>query len=73
MTKKSAFLIACMASCLLQPASAQVTTEVPPVVAGARPATVERIKVHGSSLEGNLEGNAADRDVMVFLPPGYRK
>jgi enterochelin esterase-like enzyme len=48
-----------------------MATEVPAVVAGARPATVERIKVHGASLEGNLEGNSADRDVLVFLPPGY--
>src|SRR5687767_4065502 len=73
MTKGSAFLIACMAGCFLQPALAQVTTEVPPVVAGARSATLQRIKVHGSSLEGNLEGNTADRDVLVFLPPGYSK
>jgi enterochelin esterase-like enzyme len=43
------------------------------VVAGARPATLERIKVHGGALEGNLEGNSADRDVLVFLPPGYRQ
>src|SRR5262245_30044934 len=33
--------------------------------------TVERIKVHGKSLEGNLEGNSPDRDVFVYLPPGY--
>lgn len=33
---------------------------------------VERIKVHGASLEGNLGGDAADRDVMVWLPPGYQ-
>ncbi|MGE5722547.1 MAG: alpha/beta hydrolase-fold protein, partial [Sphingomonadales bacterium] len=33
--------------------------------------TVEQIKVHGRSLEGNLEGNSADRDVFVVLPPGY--
>jgi enterochelin esterase-like enzyme len=58
---------------LLQPASAQMQTEVPPVVPGARPATLERIKVHGRSLEGNLEGNAVERDVLVFLPPGYQK
>ncbi len=50
---------------------AQVKTEVPPVVPGAKPVTVERIKVHGASLEGNLEGDAVDRDVIVFLPPGY--
>jgi S-formylglutathione hydrolase FrmB len=51
----------------------QVQTEVPPVIDGAKPVTVERIKVHGKSLEGNLEGDAVDRDVIVFLPPGYQK
>lgn len=56
---------------LTLPVKAQVQTEVPPVVPGAKPVTVERIKVHGTSLEGNLEGNAVDRDVLVFLPPGY--
>jgi enterochelin esterase-like enzyme len=34
--------------------------------------TVERIKVHGASLEGNLEGDSPDRDVSVYLPPGYK-
>jgi len=33
--------------------------------------TVERVKVHGKSLEGNLEGDSPDRDVFVYLPPGY--
>jgi S-formylglutathione hydrolase len=33
--------------------------------------TVQRIKVHGKSLEGNLEGDSPDRDVSVYLPPGY--
>ena len=33
--------------------------------------TIERIKVHSPSLEGNLQGNSADRDVVVYLPPGY--
>ncbi len=42
-------------------------------MAGAKPVTVEHIKVHGKSLEGNLEGDAVDRDVFVFLPPGYNK
>jgi enterochelin esterase-like enzyme len=51
--------------------SAQVKTEVPPVVPGAKPVAVERIKIRGASLEGNLEGNAVDRDVIVFLPPSY--
>lgn len=35
--------------------------------------TVERIKVHGKTLEGNLEGNPADPDVSVYLPPSYKK
>lgn len=50
---------------------AQVKTDAPPVVPGAKPVTVERIKIHGASLEGNLEGNATDRDAVVFLPPTY--
>jgi S-formylglutathione hydrolase len=35
--------------------------------------SVERIKVHGKSLEGNLEGDSPDRDVLVYLPPSYAK
>jgi enterochelin esterase-like enzyme len=35
--------------------------------------TVERVKVHGKSLEGNLEGDSPDRDVAVYLPPSYNK
>ena len=52
---------------------AQVQTDVPPVVPGAKAVTVEHIKVHGASLEGNLEGDAVDRDVIVFLPPSYEQ
>lgn len=55
------------------PLAAQVQTEVPPIVPGAKPVAVERIKVHGTALEDNLEGNAVDRDVFVFLPPSYAK
>ena len=43
------------------------------VVPGAKPVTVEHIKIHGTSLEGNLEGDAVDRDVLVFLLPSYQK
>jgi len=53
--------------------AAQVQTEVPPVVPGAKPVTVEHIKIHGAALEGNLEGDAVDRDAIVFLPPSYHK
>ncbi len=54
-------------------APAQVKTEAPPVVPGAKPVIVERIKIHGAALEGNLEGNAVDRDAIVFLPPSYAR
>jgi|SRR5450755_1025939 len=37
----------------------------------ARHGTTERIKVHGRSLEGNLEGDSPDRDVSIYLPPTY--
>jgi enterochelin esterase-like enzyme len=52
---------------------AQVQTIVPPVIPGAKPVSVEHIKIHGAALEGNLEGDAVDRDVIVFLPPSYSK
>jgi hypothetical protein len=55
------------------PLAAQVQTEVPPVVAGAKPVTVERVKIHGKALEGNLERNAVEREALVFLPPSSRR
>lgn len=67
---KNSFFLLASAQFLL---TAQVQTIVPPVIPGAKPAVVERIKVHGASLEGNLEKDAVDRDVFVFLPPGYAK
>jgi S-formylglutathione hydrolase FrmB len=35
--------------------------------------TLERIKVHGPSLEGNLEGDDPNREVFVYLPPSYAR
>ena len=40
---------------------------LPPSPAGR----YERIVVHGASLEGNLEGDCADRQVSIYLPPSY--
>ncbi len=37
----------------------------------SHPGAVQRIKVHGKALEGNLEGDSPDRDVSVYLPPTY--
>src|SRR6188768_492702 len=45
-------------------------------LAGQQPTpggTIERITVHGRSLEGNLEGDSPDRPVIVYLPPSYAK
>ncbi len=36
-----------------------------------RRGAVERVKVHGKSLEGNLEGDSPDRDVSIYLPASY--
>lgn len=53
------------------PAQAQVNTLAPPGVSGTKPVDVQRIKVRSAALEGNLEGNSAERDVLVMLPPSY--
>jgi enterochelin esterase-like enzyme len=66
-------IISAITFAFVLPLAAQVQTEGPAAVPGAKPMTVERIKVHGKSLEGNLEGDAVDRDVIVFLPPSYAK
>jgi len=74
--KTTKLIFACALTIAIAPptqATAQVQTSVPDPVPGAKPVTVEHIKIHGAALEGNLEGDAADRDVIVFLPPGYAK
>ncbi len=43
-----------------------------PVNGQTKQGTVERIKVHGKSLEGNLDGDAPERDVSIYLPPSYK-
>jgi enterochelin esterase-like enzyme len=74
MKKTKRTVAAALATLALGPwLAAQVETQVPPVVPGAKPVTVEHIKIHGTALEGNLEGDAVDRDVIVFLPPSYGK
>ena len=72
-TNLSCALVLAMAMTPGSRIAAQVQTVVPPIVAGAKPVIVEHIKIHGTALEGNLEGDAVDRDVIVFLPPNYNK
>ena len=54
-------LAAALTFTVLSPAPTQITAK----------GTVERVKVHGKSLEGYLEGDNPDRDVAVYLPPSY--
>jgi S-formylglutathione hydrolase FrmB len=72
-TRSLCAMVLCMAMIPVPSLVAQVQTIVPPVVPGAKPVAVEHIKIHGVALEGNLEGDAVDRDVIVFLPPSYAK
>jgi len=55
------------AAALFIPAANQAATGEPAASHGK----VERITVHGKSLEGNLEGDSPDRAVAVYLPPSY--
>src|SRR5664280_1390299 len=76
MMKSTKLFLACAIFFAIAPASqslAQVQTNVPDVIPDAKPVTVDHIKIHGTALEGNLEGDAVDRDVIVFLPPSYQK
>lgn len=50
-----------------------ISVMVLPAVLGQEAGEVQHIRVFGPSLEGNLEGDDAERDVYVYLPPGYNK
>lgn len=52
-------------------ATAQVATPAPAAIPGAPKVTVQTIMVHSKALEGALEGDSADRQVIVVLPPSY--
>jgi enterochelin esterase-like enzyme len=68
---KYAALLAGLFTLVAAAAFGQANTPAPDVVVGAKAVKVERVKIHGASLEGNLEGNAVDRDALVLLPPSY--
>src|SRR5690606_22722981 len=52
---------ALLAAALAGPAAAQQSAQ----------SKIEHIKVLSPSIEGNLQGNSAERDVLVYLPPSY--
>ena len=37
----------------------------------AQKGTIEHVKVRGAALVGNLQGESPERDVFIYLPPGY--
>ncbi len=59
--------VVALAIAFVAPASVGAQT-----AASAVAGTVERVTVHGASLEGNLAGDSPDRTVMVYLPPAYK-
>jgi len=63
--------ILAFAAVLAQAPAVPVQAAPPPPKPPSRANAVEHIKVHGKSLEGNLEGDSPDRDVTVYLPPSY--
>jgi S-formylglutathione hydrolase FrmB len=65
-------VVLCISTLPVARLAAQLQTNVPSPVPGAQPVTVEHIKIHGEALGGNLEGDAVDRDAIVFLPPSYK-
>jgi enterochelin esterase-like enzyme len=74
--KTTKLIFTCVLALIIAPTAqvaAHAKTNVPDIVPGAKPVPVEHIKIHGTSLEGNLEGEAVDREVIVFLPPSYNK
>jgi enterochelin esterase-like enzyme len=64
--RRSAFVLLCVALVLSAAAAPQ-----PAQPTQTAKGTYQRIKVHGKSLEGNLSGDLPDREVSIYLPPGY--
>ena len=60
-----------------EPLRSQAPAPQGPAAAPAAPIAIkgklERIKVHGKSLEGNLMGESAEPEVSIYLPPSYAK
>ena len=75
----TAALLAASTIALLTPVALHSQGQ-PTRTTGARPAsspsvalkgTLERAKVHGRALEGNLMGESAEPEVSIYLPPSY--
>jgi S-formylglutathione hydrolase FrmB len=67
---------AALASAIVVFGSDRVYSQAPPPAPAPVPValkgTLERVKVEGKSLEGNLLGETASPEVSIYLPPSYR-
>ena len=59
-------MISLLTRCILA-----ISVFLTPLVAARADVAVEHMKVHSEAVAGNLEGNSAERDVLVFLPEDY--
>lgn len=67
----AAGLTFCLVGIVPGDAAAQTDTAAPWTPVEPLNGTLERVEVHGRSLEGNLAGDTPDRPVSVYLPPSY--
>lgn len=72
-SRKRAWCAASLAGALLAFSQPGWHANAQPAISATAPVTVQRIQVRGISLEGNLEGDNASREVWVVLPPSYAK
>lgn len=68
---KAATSVACAAALVASAAAASAQGRGGRAGGAGGPGTVERITVHGKALEGSPEATSPDRQVTVYLPPGY--
>jgi len=62
-----------LAACLVAVTAAIAVASPSVSRAQALAGSLERVRVHGPALEGNLTGDDATRDVFVYLPPSYSR
>ena len=59
MVQKLFLVVALIVGVGVSKLDAQVQTNIPSVIPGAKAVVTERIKVHSASIEGNLEGGVS--------------
>ena len=68
MPRRIAFVLTATVALSIYVAALPSAQESTPPALGS----LDRITVHGKSLEGNLSGDTPDRPVIVYLPPSYK-